>query len=288
LTKEAHLTDIVSGSVRIAHQSLKEVTIFGKKVTYKKAITVPVMYVDRQLVMSDAPQERLMMEQESKGARGRALVAGLGLGVILEIIRPHCDRIVVVEKNEDVIDAYRKFRNGKPDFDAVIVDTIEHYLEDGDGERFDYIHLDTWYSLDYEDLPHINWMVRRAAKLLNPMGRIEAWGLGHIVKGFRRECLEVMGKSKIYLRAKPKDVGTIKGIYPMIGEFIEWFRANPKASRKEAVTEIDRMTSREEKSGMPLEARSAMRWLEMANAAFEPTKRRIEEAARELSSRAEA
>lgn len=287
MTKEAYLKDITSGSVRIASQTKKEVTIFGRKIVYKKPVTFPVMHVDLELVMSDSPQERLMMEQESKGARGHALVAGLGLGVILEIIRPHCDRIVVVEKNKDVIDAYRKFKDGKPDFDAVVVDTIEHYLEEG-SERFDYIHLDTWYSLDYEDLPHINWMVRQAAKLLNPMGRIEAWGLGHIARAFRRECLEVMGKSKLYLKAKPEKVATVKGIYPMIGEFVEWFREHPKATRKEAVAEIARMTSREEKAKLPLEVMHTMRWLKMANVTFEPTRRRIEEAVKEFSAQAEA
>lgn len=252
--------EITHGRVTIARQAHKEVTVYGKKITYKRPITFPVMRVDDQLVMSGSPQERLMMEKESKSARGRALVAGLGLGVILDIIRPHCDRIVVIEKHADVIEAYKKFKNGKPAYDVVILASIEDVLDKTvalppqfEDNRFDYIHLDTWYQLDYEDLPHINWMIQQAGNLLRPMGRIEAWGVEWMQQGFRKECASVLKNRKHFLRKPKSKIATLKEIFPVMGEFIEWFQSNPRATMRDARPKIEEIGSRVKKSQYPLE-----------------------------------
>lgn len=224
---------ISKGNVTISKAKSKVFDIWGKKVTLKRARTFYIMAIDGKTVMSETPQETGAMKEDAKEANGRALVAGLGLGVILRYMRKKCSIIDVVEPNQNVIDAYLEFNHLKADYNTVFKTTIEDFMGSSavtDGFRYDYIYLDTWYGLDPEYLPHINWMYAKARRLLNPGGVIRSWGYNRMVTGHVRDCLDVFKKRKKIMTAHPDNLTRMKLLLPLLGSFAEWLRGTPKVN----------------------------------------------------------
>ena len=60
----------------------------------------------RDVIMSDTPNERLWNREAVRRAHGHVLIAGLGIGMILPpiLIKPEVKRVVIVEKELEVID----------------------------------------------------------------------------------------------------------------------------------------------------------------------------------------
>lgn len=67
------------------------------------------LYVHGELMMSDTPMERRTNDEFIANAHGKVMIAGLGVGMILEALIPLCESgvvtsVVVYEKYQDVID----------------------------------------------------------------------------------------------------------------------------------------------------------------------------------------
>ncbi len=246
--------DITEGSASIAFQTHTEVDVFGKKMKFRTPKTFPVLRIHGQIVMSESPQEVKMMKDEAKlaGKYGRVLVAGLGLGVILQYLKKKGGMIHVVEKNKDVIAAYRKYKQNKVDYDFIHETTIEEFLEKGDG-GWDFVHLDTWYSLDYEFLPHINWMIKMARSRLHPKGKVVAWGYDHTVAGYVREGMAIYDKAKMVKSAKQENIDRLAKRLPMVGRFANWFRQDITVDRQTAIDKARIIAAEVQKSDHPLE-----------------------------------
>lgn len=249
------MNPITRGNVTITFQSHKEVTIFGKLVKYRKPKTFPVLRIDGQIAMSNSPQENLMMKNEAKSAPtgSRALVAGLGLGIILEELRKKRCKISVVEKNKNVVDAYREFKKKKVDFDALHLTTIEKYLETGDG-GWDFIHLDTWYALDYEFLPHINWLIKMAKGRLSPKGRLVCWGYEDMIKHFVSDCLTVYSDSRAMSKVSKLNLDRLGERFPMVGQFAKWLKNDVFVDKQIAIDKAHLIAAQIEKFDIPLES----------------------------------
>jgi hypothetical protein len=230
---------ISKGNVTITREKSKVFDVWGKKVTLKKPLEFSMLKIDGQTVMSETPQEVGAMKSDAQKASGRALVAGLGLGVILKYIRGKCDVIDVVEPHQDVIDAYKEYRGGKVQYDNLYKTTIEDFLLAPPTEpKYDFVYLDTWYGLDSEYLPHINWMTMKAGKFLMKDGRVVSWGYDWMIKRHVDDCLELIGKGKrtMLLEADQRNIERLKLAMPLIGEFADWYRKNPDASKAVCTT----------------------------------------------------
>lgn len=248
------MDQITRGNVTITFQAHRDVTVFGRLVRFRKPKIFPVMRIDGTIAMSASPQEVLMMKQEAKkaGSGGLALVAGLGLGVILEALKKKKYMIHVVEKNADVVAAYSQYKNKAVDYDFMHLMTIEKFLETGEG-NWDFIHLDTWYALDYEFLPHINWLISRARARLHPKGKVVAWGYDYIVKNFVKECMRIYGNPKMVKEALPESIDRLELRMPMIGKFSRWLKKDITVERQIAVDKAHLIAAEIRKFDVPLE-----------------------------------
>jgi hypothetical protein len=221
------------GDVTITHAESDVFDVWGKKVRLKKPLRFAMLKIDGQTVMSETPQEVGAMKKDASKAKGRALVAGLGLGVILNYMRRKCSVIDVVEPNQQVIDAYREYRGGKIQYDNLYKTTIEDFLlAPPRPPRYDFVYLDTWYGLDSEYLPHINWMTEKAKPFLRKGGRVASWGYDWMVKHHVEDCLELIGKRQMLLEADHRNIERLKLAMPLIGAFADWYRQNNGVSMK--------------------------------------------------------
>ncbi len=269
------------GSAEIRFQSHKQVDVFGKRVTFKAPKTFPVLRIHGQIAMSVSPQEALMMKRDAaKAARGgRFLVAGLGLGVILEHLRKKKAMIHVVEKNKDVIAAYRKYKKNAVDYDFLHETTIEDYLEKGSGD-WDFIYLDTWYALDYEFLPHINWMINMAKARLHPTGKVLAWGYDEMIHHYVRDCLRITQMASNVKTMAVENLKALKLRFPLSGKFVEWFRKNLHADRQTVIQKASVLAAEIQKFELPLEAVDSINATKQAFEGFERWADRINAAVR--------
>lgn len=246
---------ITKGNVTVLKEKSKVFEVWGKTVTLKRPKTFFIMRIDNETVMSETPQETSAMRDDAKKAKGRALVAGLGLGVILKYMRKKCSVIDVVEPNQNVIDAYLELNHLKADYNTVFKTTIEDFLESPahtDGFRYDYIYLDTWYGLDPEYLPHINWMYTKARRLLNPGGVTASWGYDRMLSGHVRDCLDIFKRRKKLATVHPDNLTRMKLLLPLLGSFAEWLKQNPRTDQPAASMKALAMAMTAERCPVPL------------------------------------
>ena len=118
------------------------------------------LHIDKDLVMSDTHMERLTNMEFVNNAKGRVMIAGLGIGLIINAIidDPLVTEILVVEKNQDVIDIVSpKFKNEK--LKIVCADIFEYKI--GKSEKFDTIYFDIWTDIMVENIEEIKTLHRK-------------------------------------------------------------------------------------------------------------------------------
>jgi len=109
------------------------------------------LHVKGELMMSDTAMERITNKGFIQHASGRVLIAGLGVGLILQAIleKSEVTEVVVVEKYQDVIDLVAE-RFAHPKLRIVCADIFEYNLPKE--ERFDTIYFDIWAEISTENL----------------------------------------------------------------------------------------------------------------------------------------
>lgn len=261
--------NIRRGSARLTSAVLTEVDVFGRRLSLSKPTRFLTLRINGAIAMSDTPQEVMMMRRDARGARGKALVAGLGLGIIVDAIKDRCSSVTVVEKNPDVIALYRAWK-GEAAHDDIVESTIEDFLATT-AERYDYIHLDTWYSMDTQFLPHVNWLIRQAKGRLQSRGRVAAWARDVMIRQFAKECMELYEGRAVYRKAPAQKIDTLRAIYPINAAAIEWLRANPRATPERFMRWAGQYArSVCARSAEPLEVASEMNALRLVAAQYSP------------------
>lgn len=105
------------------------------------------LYVDDKLMMSDTTAEKMANSKFVSHARGRVLIAGLGLGMILypTLVKPNVTNITVVEINKDVIDLIqphvRTFPGANKKLEIINNDIYDY---EPPNVKFDTIYFDIW------------------------------------------------------------------------------------------------------------------------------------------------
>lgn len=113
------------------------------------------LHVNGELMMSDTRMEKNSNLDFVRNAKGKVLIAGLGIGVILKNVLDklkdkRITEIVIIEKYQDVIDLiapyFEKYKNIK----IVCADIFDWRPEKG--TKFDTIYFDIWPNICQDNL----------------------------------------------------------------------------------------------------------------------------------------
>jgi hypothetical protein len=174
------------GSARIEHY---EVSVEDSKVTMLRQAFNPGrdeyippgryvrLRIDGHVIMSNTDMEVRTNRAVVRQAHGRVLIAGLGLGMILQGIlpKPEVTAVSVIECNHDVI--------------ALIEPSVRHHkltvIHDDifawkpvRGERFNCIYFDIWPNICLDNLRDIATLHRRFGRYVNrddPCRFMDSW-----------------------------------------------------------------------------------------------------------------
>ena len=132
----------------------------------------------KQLVMSDAQMERITNYDIIKNAKGRVLIAGLGLGMVVTALldKPEVNSIVIVEKSTDVIalvaGAMFKYAGNRKEDLHIVNECIHLYTPK---HSFDTIYFDIWPDISRTNLPEMLELTHAFGPYLNAGGWMNHW-----------------------------------------------------------------------------------------------------------------
>lgn len=122
------------------------------------------LYVNNELMMSDTLMEKTTNRDFIYHAKGDVMIAGLGIGLILENLRAKIESkevtsITIYEKFQDVIDLVApKYSDLPVTYHCKDILTYSPPKE----EKYDTIYFDIWPSIDYSyNLPQIRTLHNR-------------------------------------------------------------------------------------------------------------------------------
>jgi spermidine synthase len=115
------------------------------------------------VVMSNTPMELDTNSAIIRSARGRVLINGLGLGLVLSAIlkKKEVEHVTIIEKSADVIKLVAP-SFAKERVTIIQADALEY--RPAKGARFDRVWHDIWDFICGDNLPQMNKLRRRYAK----------------------------------------------------------------------------------------------------------------------------
>lgn len=122
-------------------------------------------------MMTDAEFERRTNFGAIYEARGDALIAGLGIGLILQPFIDTCSSVTVIEKEADVIALVGK---SFPSVQVVNADIFE-WLPACKAKLFDVIYFDIWGDVCEDDLDEARKLHRKFRPYLRKGGYMASW-----------------------------------------------------------------------------------------------------------------
>lgn len=128
------------------------------------------LLVNGRVMMTDAEFERSSNSLVISKCRGNALIAGLGIGLILKPFLHRCDSVTVIEKNADVIELIApRFPTVK-----VICEDIFKWTP-AKGAKYDTIYFDIWADFCSDDVEAAKGLQRKFKRYLQANGWIGNW-----------------------------------------------------------------------------------------------------------------
>ena len=172
-------TDVVAtvppgeiGIARIVHDSPDEFTrlraaIKGMLLDQSKFVR---LFVGDTLMMTDARFERISNLTVIDRAKGKALVAGLGIGLILKPLIKACSSVTIIEKHADVISLVG------PRFpECTVIHSDIFDWTPAKGTKYDTIYFDIWPDICTDDLDEAQQLHRKFRKYLAKDGWMGSW-----------------------------------------------------------------------------------------------------------------
>lgn len=132
--------------------------------TYTRLVTGRGFSED--VVMSDTPGEMREHRDFERKAQGKVLIAGLGLGVILQAVaeKPEVEHVHVIEKSPDVIKlVWQHWKDRYGDKISLTQADIMEYKPKR-GETYGAIWFDIWTNRCVDDLKEHTILLRRWAR----------------------------------------------------------------------------------------------------------------------------
>jgi len=138
--------------------------------------------INGELMMSDTPFERRTNEAFVRNAKGHVMIAGLGIGLILEALKPKIESgevidIVVYEKYQDVIDLVGPLYEDMP-LTIKCEDILEY--KPVKGEKYDTLYFDIWPKVSEDNLPEMAKLHQRWKTHKNEGGWMYSWMCSHL------------------------------------------------------------------------------------------------------------
>lgn len=218
-----------SGEFAVLHRVLPAgapLDYFKEKVTWEHDKTFTILHHLNATWMSDTPQEITAMQLAATAARGDVLVTGLGLGIFQRSVPEAVRSVTTLEINPDVVRLVWRHITANDKRQRLVLGKAEDTMSEmiRAGREFDFIYLDTWDSGDYEQLPWVNWYVRKAYELLRDGGEVHAWSYEEMIRNFVRDCIEMRSTLKRHSdKATDEKREGMRNMWPLVGQFIDWF-----------------------------------------------------------------
>lgn len=135
------------------------------------------LYVNGQLMMSDTDMEKNSNTEFVKHAHGDVMIAGLGIGLIINALRSKVESnqvtsITIYEKYQDVIDLVGPKYNDLPI--KIICQDILTY-KPSKNERYDTIYFDIWPEICPDNLKEIRMLHNRWKFHKRSGGWMDSW-----------------------------------------------------------------------------------------------------------------
>lgn len=117
------------------------------------------LYCNGKLIMSNTPAEVNDHYKFIQNAKGKVLIGGLGLGMVLKCLLEKKDvtKVVVVEQSADVIKLVASSYTNDPRVEIV----HESIFEYKPNEKFDCAWFDIWDDISGEEYPEMKKLHRR-------------------------------------------------------------------------------------------------------------------------------
>lgn len=128
------------------------------------------LILNGEVMMTDAEFERRTNRAVLDKARGDVLIAGLGIGLILDPIIAKADSVTVVENSADVIALVGPYF---PSCKIVEADILT--WKPRRNQAFDVIYFDIWPDICEDDRTEAAKLHRRFSKHLKAGGYMESW-----------------------------------------------------------------------------------------------------------------
>jgi hypothetical protein len=134
------------------------------------------LYRNHTVIMSDTPDEIHDHLHFIHRATGRVLIAGLGLGVVLQAVasKPEVGRVLVIEKSPDVIklvESHWKAKRWGKKFEVINADIFE--WRPAPRETWNSAWFDVWDNLCTDNLEEMAKLHRRYARRVD---NYASWG----------------------------------------------------------------------------------------------------------------
>jgi hypothetical protein len=123
------------------------------------------------LVMSDTPSEIRDHLPATRRARGRCLINGLGIGMVLQAFlkKPEVEHVTVIEKAPEVIELVGRHYLGRYGSERLtIIEADAYAYKPPRGEKYDTVWHDIWDDICTDNLPLMT-------KLHRKYGRRTVW-----------------------------------------------------------------------------------------------------------------
>lgn len=122
------------------------------------------LYVNGVLMMSDTLMEKRTNAEFIKNAHGEVMIAGLGIGLIIENLIPLCKdgkvtKVVVYEKYQDVIDLVAHRYLGKLPLEVRCEDIMTY--KPTKEEKYDTLYFDIWAEVCEDNLKDVRVLHNR-------------------------------------------------------------------------------------------------------------------------------
>lgn len=130
------------------------------------------------IIMTDTEMEWHTNWRFLFNANGRVLVAGLGLGMIVLAVqdREEIEKILILEKEKEIIALVKPQLPFLPKVEIILADALE--WRPPKGEKFDTIYFDIWPDIcgdNYEEMKRLHRRFSRNLNRANPKAFMDSW-----------------------------------------------------------------------------------------------------------------
>jgi hypothetical protein len=138
-----------------------------------------------EIIMSDTPDEIKDIMHPVIHARGKVLIAGLGLGVVLNALamKSNTTHITVIEQSSDVLTLVREHYGNKYPGKITFIQANIFEWKPPKNERWNYAWFDIWDTLNLANLPQMAHLHRRFCRKADQYG---SWGQKFLQREARR------------------------------------------------------------------------------------------------------